>query len=110
MTRMMMMTTTGGAAEFPDGVGNKFEAPLERDKTEFCPSGVAASPSLGSGSPRGGGSQNANNGAGVSSQFQCGKNRRGIEGGEDGHTHARDFEQALYVAQIAPPMLQRGQR
>ncbi len=34
-----------------------------------------------------------------------GKIEEGIEGGEDGGTHARDFEQALYVAQIAPPML-----
>ena len=28
----------------PDGVGDKFKAPLERDEAEFGPSGVAASP------------------------------------------------------------------
>jgi hypothetical protein len=33
------------------------------------------------------------------------KIEEGIEGGEDGRTHARDFERALYVVQIAPPML-----
>ncbi len=33
------------------------------------------------------------------------KNREGIEGGEDGHTHARNFERASYVAQIALHML-----
>ncbi len=33
------------------------------------------------------------------------KIEEGIEGGEDGRTHARDFERASYVAQIAPPML-----
>jgi hypothetical protein len=34
----------------------------------------------------------------------------GIEGGEDRCMHARDFEQALYVARIALPMLLRGQQ
>ncbi len=34
-----------------------------------------------------------------------GKIKEGIEGGEDGCTHARDFERALYVARIAPSML-----
>ncbi len=33
------------------------------------------------------------------------KVKEGIEGGEDGCTHTRDFEWALYMAQIAPPML-----
>jgi hypothetical protein len=33
------------------------------------------------------------------------KIKEGIKGGEDGRTHARDFKQASYVAQIAPPML-----
>ncbi len=33
------------------------------------------------------------------------KIKEGIEGGEDGRTHARDYERASYVAQIAPPML-----
>ncbi len=35
------------------------------------------------------------------------KIKEGIEGGDDGHC---DFERALYMAQIAPPMLPRGQR
>jgi hypothetical protein len=34
-----------------------------------------------------------------------GKIEEGIEGGENGRTHARNFERALYVARIAPPML-----
>ncbi len=38
------------------------------------------------------------------------KIEEGIKGGEDGRMHARDFERALYVAQIAPPMLPRGRR
>jgi len=38
------------------------------------------------------------------------KIEEGIEGGEDGRTHAREFERAPYVAQIAPPMLPRGRR
>ncbi len=33
------------------------------------------------------------------------KIKEGIEGGEDGRTHTRNFKQALYVARIAPPML-----
>jgi hypothetical protein len=45
---MTMVTTTtmmtGGAAEMPDGVGDEFEAALERDKVEFGPLGVAVSP------------------------------------------------------------------
>jgi hypothetical protein len=31
-----------------------------------------------------------------------------LGGGEDGCTHACNFKQASYVAQIAPPMLPRG--
>ena len=40
------------------------------------------------------------------------KIEEGIEGGEDGrtHAHARDFERASYVARIVPPMLPRGRR
>jgi hypothetical protein len=37
------------------------------------------------------------------------KIKEGIEGGEDGCTHTRNFERASYVAQIAPLMLPRGQ-
>jgi hypothetical protein len=70
-TRMMMtvkMTmTTGGAAEMPDRVGDEFEAPLKRAEAEFGPSGVAAYPPSGSGSSGGGGSRNADDGAGRSS-------------------------------------------
>jgi hypothetical protein len=33
------------------------------------------------------------------------KIEEGIEGGEDGRTHARGFERALCMARIAPPML-----
>jgi hypothetical protein len=33
------------------------------------------------------------------------KIEEGIEGGEDGCTHACNFERALYVVRIAPPML-----
>jgi hypothetical protein len=65
VTTMMM---TGGAVEMPHGVGDEFEAPLKRAEAEFGPSGVAASPSLVSGSSGGGGSWNADNGAGRSSQ------------------------------------------
>jgi hypothetical protein len=72
MTRMMMMattmTTTGGSTKMPNGVRDKFEPPLKRDKAEFGPSGVVTSPLLGSGLARGGGSWNANNGAGQSLQ------------------------------------------
>jgi hypothetical protein len=49
----MTTTTTGGTAKMPNGVGDKFEAPLERDKAEFGPLGVAASPPLGIGISRG---------------------------------------------------------
>jgi hypothetical protein len=38
----------GGAAEMPDGVRDEFEAPLKRGEAKFGPSGVAASPLLGS--------------------------------------------------------------
>jgi hypothetical protein len=62
-----MRTTTGGAAEMPDGVGDEFESPLERDLAEFNPLGVAAPPPLGLGLAGGGGSQNADNEAGRSS-------------------------------------------
>jgi hypothetical protein len=37
-----------------------------------------------------------------------GKIKEGKEGGEDGRTHARNFERALYVVQIAPPMLTKS--
>ncbi len=33
------------------------------------------------------------------------KMEEGIEGGEEGHTHACNLERASYVAQITPPML-----
>jgi hypothetical protein len=39
-----------------------------------------------------------------------GKIEEGIEGGEDGHMHARDFERTTNMAQITPPMLPRGQQ
>jgi hypothetical protein len=70
MTIAAMTTTTGGAAELPDEVWEKFKALLERDEAEFGPSGVAASPplALGSGSAGDGESWNANNGAGQSLQ------------------------------------------
>jgi hypothetical protein len=45
--------TTGGAAEMPEGVGNEFEAPLERDETEFGPSGGRGVPPVGIGIGRG---------------------------------------------------------
>jgi hypothetical protein len=48
----------------PDGVGDKFEPLLKRGKAEFGSSGVVASPPLGSGLAGGGGSWNANDGAG----------------------------------------------
>jgi hypothetical protein len=38
MTMMTMVAATtmgGGAAEMPDGVGDEFEAPLERDEAKF---------------------------------------------------------------------------
>ncbi len=60
--------TTGGAAKMPDRVRDKFEAPLKRAEAEFGPSGVVASPPLGSRSSGGGWSRNANNGAGQSLQ------------------------------------------
>ncbi len=60
MTTMMMMMvaatiTFGGTTKMPDRVGDKFEPPLEREKAEFGPSGVLASPPLGSVLARGGG-------------------------------------------------------
>jgi hypothetical protein len=81
----------GGAAEMPDGVGDEFEAPLERGEAEFGSSGVAASPPLGSGSAGGGGSRNANDGAGRSSRSRRGKNRRGHRrrGGRTSRLRAR---------------------
>jgi hypothetical protein len=63
----------GGAVKMPDGVGDKFKAPLKRDEVEFGSSGIVASPPMGSGSTGGGGSPNANNGARRSSQSQQGK-------------------------------------
>ncbi len=79
MTTMMTnaatrTATTGGAAKFSDRVRDKFEAPLERDEMGFGPLRVAVSPPLKSGSPGDGESQNADNGAGQSSQFRQGKN------------------------------------
>ena len=69
-------------------LGDKFEAPLERDEAEFGPSGVAATPLSGSGSAGGGGIRNADDGAGRSSQSQRGKNRR-EHGKRGGRTYAR---------------------
>ncbi len=80
-------TTTGGTAKMPDGVGDKFESPLERDLAEFDPSGVAASPPSGSESAGGGGSRNAGDGTGRSSRSR-GKNRRGHRR-RGGRTYAR---------------------
>jgi hypothetical protein len=48
----------------PDWVGDGFEAPLERDEAKFGSYGVTASPPSGLESAGGGGSRNANNGAG----------------------------------------------
>ncbi len=56
----------GGTTKMPDRVGDKFEAPLERDEAEFGSLGVMASPPKGSGSAGGGGSPNANDGSGHS--------------------------------------------
>jgi hypothetical protein len=63
----------GGAAEMPVGVGDKFKAPLERAEAKFGSLGVTASPLTGSGSAGDGGSWNADNGAGQSSQSRWGK-------------------------------------
>ncbi len=89
----------------PNSVGDMFESPLERDLAEFDPSGVAASPPLGSGSAGGGGVRTPTTGLDDHCNPDEEKNEEGIEGGEDGRTHAHDFKRASYVAQIAPPML-----
>ncbi len=52
----------GGAAKMPDGVGDKFEAPLQRDEAEFGPLGVPASPKMGSGLAGGGESEHQQRG------------------------------------------------
>ncbi len=85
-----------------DGVGDKFEAPLERDEAEFGSLRVAKSPLLGLGSAGGEGSRNANDGAGNPDGEKI---ELGTEGGED---ECCNFERALYVAGIMPPMLPRG--
>jgi hypothetical protein len=38
------------------------------------------------------------------------KLKEGIEGGEDGRTHTRDFKRASYVVQTTLPVLPRGQQ
>jgi hypothetical protein len=91
----------------PDEVGDEFEAPLKRYEAEFGLLGVTATPLLGSESAGGGGSWNANDRAGRSSQSQWGKSQEGIEGGED---RSHNFKRALYVAQFALPMPPRGRQ
>jgi hypothetical protein len=68
---------SGGATKIPDGVGDKFKAPVERGEAEFGSLRVTVSPLLGSGLVGGGGSQNANNGDRRSLQSQREKNQRG---------------------------------
>ncbi len=111
MISAAMMTTTGGAAELPNGVWKKFKAILKRDKAEFVPLGVGASPllALGLGLARDGGSRNANYGNRQSLQSWRGRIKEGIEGGEDKHMHTRKWKWALYVEQIALPMPLRVQ-
>ncbi len=74
MTMVVGTTTTmtWGATKMPNGVGDKFEAPHERDEAEFSPLRVTASPPSGSRLARGGGSPNTDNGARQSSWSQRG--------------------------------------
>jgi hypothetical protein len=110
MTVITMMTI-GGIAEMHDGVRDKFKAPLKMAEVEFSPSGVAASPPSGSGlSGGGGGVRTPTTGLDNHRNPDGEKIEEGIEGWEDRCTHTRDFERALYVVQIGPPMLPRGQQ
>jgi hypothetical protein len=86
MTVAAIRTTVGGGAEIPDGVGDKFEAPLKRDEAEFHPSGVTASPPLGSGSAGGGGVGTPTTGPDNHRNPDGGKIKEGTItiGGEDG--------------------------
>jgi hypothetical protein len=54
LTTTTMTTTTGIAAEMPDGVRDELKALLQRDEVDLPPSEVVASPLLGSGSAWGG--------------------------------------------------------
>ncbi len=105
-----MTMTTGGVAEMPDGVRDKFEVPLKKAEAEFGPSGVAVSPLLGSGLLGRGGVGTPTTGLEDHRDLNGEKIKERIEGGEDRCTHARDFKQALYVAHIVPLMLLRVQR
>ncbi len=95
MTMAVMTTTIGGAAEMPDGVGEEFEAPLERDEAKFGPSGVAAFPCRDRDRPGLGGVGTPTTGLDDHRDPDGGKIEEGKEGGEDGR---RDFELASYVA------------
>ncbi len=91
----------------PDGVGDKFEASLERGEVEFGFLGVAAPPRWERDWPGVGGVRTPTTWLDDRHDPDRGKVEEGIEGGED---KRRNFERASNVAQIAPPMRPRGRR
>jgi hypothetical protein len=115
-TTMMTMAVatatrmTGGTAEMPDRVGDEFEAPLKGTRQNSALWGSRRPPRWDWVQLGVGGVRTLTTGLDNHCNPNAEKNEEGIEGGEDGRTHAHDFEWALYMAQFLPPMLPRGQR
>jgi hypothetical protein len=91
----------------PDGVRDKFEAPLKRGKAEFSSSGSWHLPRWDRDRLGVGGVRTPTTGPNDHRNHYGEKIKEGIEGGEDKH---RDFKRASYVARITPPMPPRGQQ
>jgi hypothetical protein len=113
MTMMASAATrmrTGGTAEMPDGVQDKFEALPKKDGAKFPPlRGCGVPPYWDRDWPGGGEDKTLTTGARQSSGYPRGKNQKG-QSRRGGQTYARNFERALYMSKIGPLMLPRGQQ
>jgi hypothetical protein len=108
-TTMIMMaaatTMVGVPPRCPMGLRTSLRPPLKGMRQNLAPRGLQHPPhqdrdrlgARGVGTPTSGSDDHCNP--------DGEKVKEGIEGGEDGRC---DFEQVLYTAQIAPPMLPRG--
>ena len=92
------------------GSGTSSRSPLKGTRRNLPPRGLRRPPPRDRDRPGVGGVGTLTTGLDDHRDPDGEKIEEGIEGGEDGRTHARDFERASYVARIAPPMLPRGRR
>ncbi len=110
MTMAATMTMVGAPPRCPKGSGTSSRPPSEGMRQNSAPLGSPRPTRRDWDRPGVGGVGTPTTGPDDHRDPDGGKIEEGIEGGEDGRTHARDFKRASYVARIAPPMPPRGQR